>query len=73
MKKIACGSLFTWIIVTCIVGACVVFQPGLDLAHARDDYEGYWDYRLIFFLMYWIPISLPVWGLVTYALLKGKR
>jgi hypothetical protein len=42
------------------------------LTQSYDDYMGYWDYRLAFFLVFWCPISLPVWALATYVVTKFK-
>jgi heme/copper-type cytochrome/quinol oxidase subunit 2 len=65
-------SLLLWILLTAVVSVAVVFRPGLDLAKAHDDYQGYWDFRLAFFMVIWVPISLPVWALATYVVAKFK-
>ena len=70
MKKVVYRSLLFWVLLTSLIGAWFVFRPGSDLAQTRDDYMGYWDYRLLFFLVFWVPVSLPVWALVTYALAR---
>jgi hypothetical protein len=50
-----------------------IFLPaGLDLARARDDYMGYWDFRLVFFLVPWIGYSLPLWALGTWIIVRRK-
>ncbi len=72
MKKIVLRSFLLWILLTIIVSVAVAFRPGLDLAKAHDDYMGYWDYRLAFFLIVWVPVSTPIWALGTYVVSKFK-
>ena len=49
----------------------MVFIPsGLDLGRIRDNYMGYWDFRLVFFLVPWIGISLPFWALGTWLVAR---
>jgi hypothetical protein len=51
----------------------MIFIPaGLDLARIRDDYMGYWDFRLAFFLIPWIGISLPLWAFGTWMVIRRK-
>jgi hypothetical protein len=64
-------SILIWLAVTVSACAAMIFiPPGLDLGHIRDDYMGYWDFRLAFFLVPWIGISLPPWALGTWLVAR---
>jgi hypothetical protein len=70
MKPLLVKSILLWLLLTVGLAIAMVFLPtGLDLQRARDEYIGYWDYRLVFFLVPWIGISVPAWALGTWFLI----
>ena len=73
VKRTVVHSALIWVLLTCLISVVMIFRPGLDLAQVKDDYMGYWDFRLVFFLATWIPVSLPVWAFATYVTAKFKR
>jgi hypothetical protein len=71
-KTILVRSILIWLALTVVLATTAVLRQGLDLTQAHDDYMGYWDYRLAFFLIPWVGISLPVWAVGTWVALKKR-
>jgi uncharacterized membrane protein len=68
-KSVILRSALLWLAVTVSLSIVIVFMRGrLDLVRAQDDYMAYWDYRLVFFLIPWIGLSLPVWMIGTWLM-----
>ena len=60
--------LALWGIASLLLCARFVLRPGLVHTREPQRYMDWWDMRLLEFLGFWIPVSLPIF--VAYAIAK---